>query len=201
MGSRSFRTTRVDIVSTYRIISDSLTVARCTELLKVQHPARSWWTGRRAGLGSKMSTQRRAGRIITAIEADRADVRRRWFQISGLTAPLMSIVWLAWGWLLSFDGLSLEAADRLATNSLHLDRQNESLARQDRRSGSPPGGSGVHLPLAQRRTHRSSLRQVSLLPVRTHLHPTLPIAPAARRGGRWAERHDGKRDLYFQHAA
>jgi hypothetical protein len=27
----------------------------------------------------------------------------------------------------------------------------------------------------------------------------LPIAPAGQV--RWAERHDGKRDLYFQHAA
>ena len=48
-------------------------------------------------------------------------------------------------------------------------------------------------------THRSSPPHIPTLPVRTHLHPTLPQAPAGEV--RWAERHDGKRDLYFQHAA
>ena len=182
---------------------------------RMQDPARSRWTGRRAGLGSKMSTQRRASRTIAAIETDRADVRRRWFSISGssrpqrhgrvavgcgLTAPLMSILWLAWAWLLSFDGSSMEAADREATNSLLSDCHNETLAWLDSRSGSPPpGGVGVRGPSQQRGTHRLSLRHDSLLPVRTYLHPTLPIAPAGE--DRWAERHDGKRDLYFQHAA
>lgn len=167
--------------------------ARHTGSQRMQDPARSRWTGRRAGLGSKMSTQRRASRMIAAIAADRAKVRP-------LTAPLMSILWLAWAWLLSFDGSSEKAADREATNSLLSDCQNERLARFDSRSGSPPPGEfGVHGPSLTRGTHRSSLRHVSLLPVRTHLHPTLPVAPAVE--DRWAERHDGKRDLYFQHAA
>jgi len=174
------------------------------EVVEVHYPARSWWTGRRAGLGSKMSTQRRASRMTAATEMDRFGVR--------LTAPLMSIIWLAWVLLHSFGESSEGAADRVATNSLLPDYHNESLAMLDSRSGAaPPGASvatdtcrrgfrheaGVHEPLT-RGTHRSSLRNVSL-PVRTHLHPTLPIAPAGE--DRWAERHDGKRDLYFQHAA
>lgn len=164
-------------------------------------------------IGFKMSTQRRASQTIAAIEVDCAQVRRRWF-FSGRTAPLMSIVWLAWAWLLSFDASSVEAVDREATNSLLPDCHNERLAWLDSRSGSAPPGAtlatttgrpghrcwaGVHRQSTQRGTHRSSLRHVSLLPVRTRLRPTLPIAPAGQV--RWAERHDGKRDLYFQHAA
>ena len=52
---------------------------------------------------------------------------------------------------------------------------------------------------AQRSTHRSSPPHISILPVRSHLRHTLPQAPAGE--GRWAERYDGKRDLYFKHAA
>jgi hypothetical protein len=169
-------------------------------------------------IGFKMSTQRRASRTTSATSTGRVDIRSRWFGGISLpqriTAPLMSIVWLAWAWLLSFDKPSKEAVDRVATNSLLSDYHDETLARFDSRSGSPPPGATpatnvghpdsrvgaiVRRPSLLRGTHRSSSRHVSLLPVRTHLHPTLPIAPAGR--GRWAERHDGKRDLYFQHAA
>ncbi|HEY2468729.1 MAG TPA: hypothetical protein VGI45_12935 [Terracidiphilus sp.] len=166
-----------------------------------------------------MSTQRRASRKTPATEIDRTGIRR-------ITAPLMSIIWLAWAWLLSFDEWSVEAVDRVATNSLLSDCHNDILAWHDSRLGSaPPGaipaisppqpkgawylasvsrrqtrcGTGARGPSMQRGTHRSSLTHVSLLPVRTYLRPTLPIAPAGEV--RWAERHDGKRDLYFQHAA
>ena len=159
-------------------------------------------------IGFKMSTQRRASRTTPATEIDRLELRR-------LTAPLMSIIWLAWLWLLPDDELSKEAVDRVATNSLLSDYHHETLASLDSRRGSaPPGafpradycshrgsrpGADVRGPSTERGAHRSSLRKLSLLPVRTHLHPTLPIAPAGK--DRWAERHDGKRDLYFQHAA
>ena len=36
-------------------------------------------------------------------------------------------------------------------------------------------------------------------PARARLHPSLPQVPAGQR--RWAERYDGKRNLYLQHAA
>ena len=172
----------------------------------MQDPARSRWTGRRAGLGSKMSTQRPASRTTPATEIDRPGLRL-------LTAPLMSIVWLTWAWLRLCGGSPRTAADRVATNSLLPDSHNDTLAWLDSRSASPPlgdtaatntccwgppGRAGVRRPSA-RGTHRSSLRHDSLLPVRARLHPTLPIAPAGQ--DRWAERHDGKRNLYFQHAA
>jgi hypothetical protein len=139
-----------------------------------------------------MSTQRRASRMTAAIEIDRADVRRR-------TAPLMSIIWLAWAWLLSFDTTSEEAVDREATDSLHSDHRNEIIARLDSRSSSPPSGR-THLRRQTRpRVTQTLLSNVSILPVRAHLHITLPQFPAGEV--RWAERYDGKRDLYFKHAA
>ncbi len=166
-----------------------------------------------------MSTQRRASRISPATEFDRADVRRRWFRGCGgragisipetrtasklasvSTAPLMSIIWLAWAWLFSGDVLSRGTTNRVATNSLLSDHCIETFAGLGSLFGSPPrdgvGSRRLQVPQA---THRSSLPRIPVLPVRTRLHPTLPQAPAGEI--RWAERHDGKRDLYFQHAA
>ena len=163
-----------------------------------------------------MSTQRRANRTTPTIEVDRASVRRRWFRgcmeragisIPGLrtsgsdiTAPRMSIIWLALAWLFSGDELSQEPTDWVATNSLLSDHCFETFAELGSLSSSPPrsGAGGQRLSLPQA-THRLSLPHIPILPVRTHLHPTLPHAPAGEI--RWAERHDGKRDLYFQHAA
>jgi hypothetical protein len=178
-------------------------------------------------IGFIMSTQRRVSRTYARIETDRAEVRprrsnggktgtsRHWSAAGEprITAPLMSIFWLAWVWLLSIDGSSVEAADREATNSLLLDHHNETVASTDSHHGSPPGSTevtkarcrksryaaGVRGWSSLRITHRSSLRRSPILPVRAHLRTTLPIAPACEV--RWAERHDGKRDLYFQHAA
>ena len=158
-------------------------------------PARSRWNERRAGIGFTMSTQRRASRMIPSINTGRVEIRR-------LTAPLMSIIWLAWAWFGFCDEKSQAAvADRKATNSLLSDRQKEILASLESRSGSPPSGrsgdpspSGLRVPLRSSLSHRPRF-----LLVRAHLRTTLPIAPAGEV--RWAERHDGKRDLYFQHAA
>jgi hypothetical protein len=170
-------------------------------------PARSRWIGRRAGIGFTMSTQRRASRMVSAMKTDRAELWR-------LTAPLVSIVWLAWAWLttpatkngrrgprLLAEAEALQpATDREATNSLLSDHDNETLASLNSGSGAaPPGRASAGSRTGLRVSHRTSLRYVpNLLPVRAHL-PTLPIAPAGEV--RWAERHDGKRDLYFQHAA
>jgi len=153
-----------------------------------------------------MSTQRRASRVTPAIEKHRMDIRHR-------TAPLMSIIWLAWAWLLSFDALLEKAADLRpsdqkrsprapgceATDSLLSDHRNGLIDRLDSRAGSPPPGGARLRERMQPRVTQTSLLNVSILPVRVHLHTTLPQFPAGR--GRWAERHDGKRDLYFQHAA
>ena len=148
----------------------------------------------------QMSTQRRASRMVPAMNKDRKEIRRRWIIFSGLTAPLMSIYWSVWAWLLFLDELSMKVVPWEATNSLLPDCHNDPLASPDSRFGSPPpGGVGVRGPSKVRVTPRSSLTHVPTLPVRAHLHTTLPIAPAGKV--RWAERHDGKRDLYFQHAA
>lgn len=160
---------------------------------RMPDPARSRWIERRAGIGFTMSTQRRASRMIPAINTDRADFRR-------LTAPLMSIIWLAWVWLCAGDQTSQTMTDRNATNSLLSDRLNEILALHNNGSGSAPPGPSRHSPPCLRVSLRSSLRYVpNLLPVCAHLHSTLPIAPAGKV--RWAERHDGKRDLYLLYAA
>jgi hypothetical protein len=198
--------------------------------MKIEIRPRSRWTERRAGLGS-MSTQRRANRTTAAIEIDRADVRRRWFRgcmeragisvsaartgsalASYITAPLVSIIWLAWAWFSipatrvrqrgprSCDERPRAETFRVATNSLLSDHCNEVFAGPGSLFGSPPrdGAGGCRLPVPQA-TPRSSLSRIPILPVRTRLRPTLPKAPAGEV--RWAERYDGKRDLYFQHAA
>ena len=180
------------------------------------------WTERRAGIGFTMSTQRRASRTVSAIDTD----RERFWRV---TAPLMSIIWLAWDWLTTPTtrncrrglGLTTPATkscrrgpglgvcdessqapvtERTATNSLLSDRLNDILASRGNGSGAaPPGRTRSIFSSSLRVSHWSSLRYVPILPVRAHLHTTLPFAPAGEV--RWAERHDGKRDLYFQHAA
>ncbi len=131
-----------------------------------------------------------------------------------ITAPLMSIIWLAWAWFstsatrtsrrgcrwLFSDERSRASTFRVATDSLHSDRRFETFAGLESLSSSPPrGGAGGGRLHVQRGTHRSSPPHISILPVRSHLRHTLPQAPAGEV--RWAERHDGKRDLYIQHAA
>jgi hypothetical protein len=111
----------------------------------------------------------------------------------------MSIIWLAWAWFFSGDIRSRKKAVREATNSLLSDHCFETLAElTSRRFLSPPVRAGGIAKLIARANHRTSLLHIPILPVRERLHTTLPIAPAGKV--RWAERHDGKRDLYFQHA-
>jgi hypothetical protein len=133
----------------------------------------------------------------------------------GITAPLMSIIWLAWAWfstpatrarrrgpreLRSCDERSQASTFRVATNSLLSDHCFETFAGLESLSGSPPrDGEGEQRLSVPQATRRPSLPHIPVLPVCTNLHPTLPKAPAGEV--RWAERHDGKRDLYFQHAA
>jgi hypothetical protein len=192
--------------------------ARRTALKRVQNPAKVLVTERRTGLGS-MSTQRRANRTTPAIENDRAGVWFGWFRGCGgrtgisipetrtgstlaslRTAPLMSIIWLAWVWLKACDEGSRTSTFRVATNSLPSDYCFETFAGLESLSGSPPReGAGDRRQSIPQATRRSSPLHIPLVHVRVRLHPTLPQAPAG--ASRWAERHDGKRDLYFQHAA
>jgi hypothetical protein len=93
-----------------------------------------------------------------------------------------------------------EGPECAATDSLqmdHTDQQPVRLVLQDIRRGSPslaqavariqlgyrsPGSPPIHFPVVSSRLHRA-----------------LPCAPAAQCCR--TERYDGKRDLYFQHAA
>jgi|SRR5580658_9176287 hypothetical protein len=81
------------------------------------------------------------------------------------------------------------------TESLHQD------PRFVKRAGnSEPSSSLVwSQKVGRRAAHRYSLPPISILSGSAESHPALPQAPAADR--RWAERHDGKRNLYLQHAA
>jgi hypothetical protein len=86
---------------------------------------------------------------------------------------------------------------RLATHSLqsdHLFAQLAPFVEQDIRRGSPP--TWMATPLAG---SRSSLPLTPIPSALKSVHPSLPKHPAGKC--RWTERYDGKRDLYFQHAA
>jgi len=83
-----------------------------------------------------------------------------------------------------------------ATKSLQKELRNARFAghgspptRADRRQQAGP--SAV--------TTRYSLSLLSIPSGSARLHPTLPQVPAGKR--RWAERYDGKGNLYFKHAA
>ena len=94
---------------------------------------------------------------------------------------------------------SLGAPEWLATNSLHLGYRIVQLVLQDLRHSSPPFGTGLGGETGTPATHGASLPHISSPSCLTRLHPTLPQVPAAKC--RWAERYDGKRNLYLQHAA
>jgi hypothetical protein len=151
-----------------------------------------------------MSTQRRANRTSPAINTDCAGVWLRWFRgcmehagtsvsaaqtgselASVLTAPLMSITWLAWAWfsipattsrrgprwLRICDEGSQTSTFRVATNSLPSDTCFETIAGLGRLSGSPPRqGAGDRRRAVRRATHMSSAL----------LFPSSPSAPVSR---------------------
>ena len=173
-----------------------------------------------------MSTQRRADRRVADCMKRRVGnpelrsafrARFAHLQFAGTTAPLMSIFWLAWAWFFALAAMSRRRGSRrlflsdeasqttmlrAATKSLHSDHCFETLAASISRRSLPPRGGAANIarPIT-RANRRSSLPHIPILSVHARLRHTLPYAPVARLSGRWAERHDGKRDLYFQHAA
>lgn len=108
----------------------------------------------------------------------------------GPTAPLVSILWSTLAWV--------------ATKFLHTDHHIGQLVRPvlkaDRR-GSPPLRVQRRAALGKQASPRSSIPHIPYPSGLAHSHPTLPYAPITRLNGRRAERYDGKRDMYFQHAA
>ena len=137
-----------------------------------------------------MSTQRRANRWQRTGSTKRAAVLEISFPApvvrsvralaNGGTAPPLYGAWLA-------------------TNSLQLDHRFLQLAGQEIRRGSPPPGPGHHTKYSYPATHGSSLRHIPFPSGSTRLHLTLSQDPTGNC--RRAERYDGKRDLYLQHAA
>jgi hypothetical protein len=88
---------------------------------------------------------------------------------------------------------------RLATISLQSDHRIVQLVLHVLRLGSPPSRDGLGAETGTPANHGSSLRHISSLSGLSRLHPTLTRVPAGRR--RWAERYDGKGNMYLQHAA
>jgi hypothetical protein len=107
---------------------------------------------------------------------------------NGQTAPLVSILWSAFAWM--------------ATKFLRSDHLLGQLVRpvlQADRRGAPTPRVRSRAALSTQASPRSSLPHIPYPSGSARLHPTLPHAPAGYR--RRAERYDGKRDMYFQHAA
>ena len=137
---------------------------------------------------SSTERARRQGRFISTLFA-----RHGCAGAGGGTAPLDSIVWSLWVWLATkFLQMGLPIGQRVLP------------VFSAERTGSPPplgacrpliwlGGFGASV------SPRSSLPPIPFPTGTTRLHLTLPQAPAAYQ--RRAERYDGKRDLYFLHAA
>jgi len=137
-----------------------------------------------------MSTQRRADRWQRRNCAERAEAAKIFFFAlfawlfracaNVLTAPPQLAAWLA-------------------TNSLQLDYRFVQLVCQDVGLGSPPSGAAVCSNAYPATIHESPLSLISTPIGCSRLHPSLPQVPAGL--SRRAERYDGKRDLYLQHAA
>jgi hypothetical protein len=72
-------------------------------------------------------------------------------------------------------------------------------SQQDVNRESPPPGSGFSAATGTLTTRRSSLPFIPSPSGFADFHPALPLFPALNSC--WTERYDGKRDLYFQHAA
>ena len=107
----------------------------------------------------------------------------------GGTAPLWSTFWSAIAWL--------------ATKFLQSDYLIRQLVRPvlkaDRR-GSPPPWVRLRAALGKQASPRSSIPHIPYPSGFARIH--LPLPPQAPDGlRRRAERYDGKRDMYFQHAA
>jgi hypothetical protein len=157
-----------------------------------------------------MSTQRRASRTQRINHTERDAIaeqtgssfgtRFAGATANGVTAPFMSILWLAWVWLLgSGADASRGAQHGVATNSLLPDHRNKALAQPDHRRGSPPLSAAGRIGKRTSAKHGLSSPHIPKFPARTRSHLTLPHAPAGEN--RWAERYDGEGNLHIQHAA
>ena len=107
---------------------------------------------------------------------------------NGQTAPLVSILWSAFAWM----------ATKFLRSDYLLGQLVRPVLKADRRGSAPPRVPN-RAALGTQASPRSSLPHIPYPSGSPRLRPTLPHAPAGHR--RRAERYDGKRDMYFQHAA
>ena len=145
-----------------------------------------------------MSTQRRENRWQRRSCTDVAKgLGRIWLDLIACFARAIARVGTA-----PPQAVARPRAVRLATNSLQLGHRTSKLVRQDFRRtppSPPPTWAARNATTGTPATRRSSLPLTPSPSVLERLHPSLPIIPAGKC--RWTERYDGKRDLYFQHAA
>lgn len=151
---------------------------------------------RRPGRIEFMSTQRRVYRLQCRSCTNRAEEREAHRDgisspagnMQGLSffAPFARVVDAHAGGETASPVRSATYRAKVATNSLQKDHRSIRLVRQ----GQPPQGSTAY---------RHPLSPSSILSGSARVHPTLPQDPAGNR--RRAERHDGKRNLHFKHAA
>lgn len=152
-----------------------------------------------------MSTQRWEDRSILATQAGHRETwswqltdskkracaaRHVCTAAEGRTASLLSILWSAMAWL--------------ATKFLQTDHLIRQLARprlRAERRGSPPPSLRCGGSLNRQASPRSSIPHIPDPSGPARLHPPLPQFPAVHQSGLRVERYDGKRDMYFQHAA
>jgi hypothetical protein len=159
-----------------------------------------------------MSTQRRENGTTPAATIYRRGARDRRQRDSTDIVTNMGCIWpvlLAWlaRAIATVGTAPPQAANRLhtswlATKSLQSDHRTIQLVRQDFRRhsrSSPPFPAGLSATIGIPATRRSSPRFTPIPSVFECLHPFRPQTPAGEC--RWSERYDGKRDLYFQHAA
>ena len=106
----------------------------------------------------------------------------------GGTAPLWLVFGLAIAWL----------ATKFLQSDYLIGQLVQPVLKADRR-GSPPPGVGRRAALGIQASPRSSLPPIPFPSGFAPLHLPLPQAPVGYRHR--AERYDGKRDMYFLHAA
>ena len=176
-------------------------------------PARFPDRNREPGRIGFMSTQKRENRWQRQACTKRAGVwghplpahsaRNTRAMASGETAPLLSLFWVIWAWFHPIDeDLSLGAPERSATNFLRSDQPTRQLVQPDleaNRRGSPPFGTGSHAAFGTPASLRSSCPPIPFPSGLAPLPLPLPQAPVGYHHR--AERYDGKRDMYFLHAA
>jgi len=155
-------------------------------------PARSGWISSPAGQGF-MSTQRREDRLERRVAECAGGLSQLW---------LGFLAWFVRAFATVGTAPPQDSAAWLATNSLQSDYRTMQPVRQQLRHtsrSSPPIRAGRRASPGAPTTRRSSSRFTPTPSVLELLHPFRSQTPAGER--RWTERYDGKRNLYFQHAA